>query len=58
MQVSKPETSAWKSKERPDCNGLLEDPKARDLLFLIEESFVSHLPKQAAYGNLVVLRRL
>ena len=36
---------------------LLQDPKARDLLFLIEESFVSQLPKSAAYGNIVVLRK-
>jgi ubiquinone/menaquinone biosynthesis C-methylase UbiE len=36
---------------------LLQDQKARDLLFLIEESFVSYMPKQTTYGNLVVLRR-
>jgi len=38
-------------------NNLLENEQARELLILMEESFVSHLPKQATYGNLVVLRR-
>jgi hypothetical protein len=36
---------------------LLQHQKAKDLLLLIEESFLPHLPKQTTYGSLVVLRR-
>ena len=36
---------------------LLQDEKARELVLLVEESFMPHMPKQMAYGSLIVLRR-
>jgi ubiquinone/menaquinone biosynthesis C-methylase UbiE len=37
---------------------LLRHEEARELLLLLEESFVSRMPKQTTYGNVVVLRRV
>jgi SAM-dependent methyltransferase len=36
---------------------LLQHEKARELLLLLEESFVSRMPRHITYGNVVVLRR-
>jgi ubiquinone/menaquinone biosynthesis C-methylase UbiE len=38
-------------------DGVLQHEKARELVLLLEESFVSRLPKHTTYGNVVVLRR-
>lgn len=37
---------------------LLKNDQARELLFLIEESFLPHLPKSTTYGNITILRRM
>ena len=36
---------------------LLQDDKARELLLLIEEECLPHLPRSTAYGNVTILRR-